>query len=74
MSTRATIRVEARLAVLVDCDNTSREVLEYALRFVAQFGRVVHRRGSGNHTTLANKCRKRWCVWLSRPACRAHRT
>lgn len=46
---------EARVAVLVDCDNTSPEILEYALRVVAQFGRVVLRRGYGNHATLANK-------------------
>lgn len=46
---------EPRVAVLVDCDNTSPEVLEYALRVVAQFGRVVLRRGYGNHATLANK-------------------
>lgn len=46
---------EARVAVLVDCDNVSPEVLEHALRVVAQFGRVVLRRGYGNHGTLANK-------------------
>ncbi len=46
---------EARVAVLVDCDNTSPDILDYALRVVAQFGRVVLRRGYGNHTTLANK-------------------
>jgi uncharacterized protein (TIGR00288 family) len=46
---------DARVAVLVDCDNTTPEILEYALRVVAQFGRVVLRRGYGNHTTLANK-------------------
>lgn len=46
---------ETRVAVLVDCDNTSPEILEYALRVVAQFGRVVVRRGYGNHATLANK-------------------
>lgn len=50
-----TPEVETRVAVLVDCDNTSSEILEYALRVVAQFGRVVLRRGYGNHTTLANK-------------------
>jgi len=44
-----------RVAVLVDCDNTSPEILEHALRVVAQFGRVVLRRGYGNHGTLANK-------------------
>ncbi|WP_394672508.1 NYN domain-containing protein [Limnobacter sp.] len=46
---------ERRVAVLVDCDNTTPEILEYALRVVAQFGRVVVRRGYGNHSTLANK-------------------
>lgn len=46
---------EARVAVLVDCDNVSPDVLEYALRVVAQFGRVVLRRGYGNHNTLAAK-------------------
>lgn len=46
---------ESRVAVLVDCDNTTPEILEYALRVVAQFGRVVLRRGYGNHGTLANK-------------------
>lgn len=45
--------VEPRVAVLVDCDNTSPEILEYTLRVVAQFGRVVIRRGYGNHSTLA---------------------
>ena len=46
---------EGRVAVLVDCDNTTPEILEYALRAVAQFGRLVIRRGYGNHHTLANK-------------------
>lgn len=46
---------ESRVAVLVDCDNTKPEILEHALKVVAQFGRVVVRRGYGNHTTLANK-------------------
>jgi uncharacterized protein (TIGR00288 family) len=46
---------EGRVAVLVDCDNTTPAILEYALKVVAQFGRVVLRRGYGNHATLANK-------------------
>ena len=46
---------DSRVAVLVDCDNTSPEVLEHSLMVVAQFGRVVLRRGYGNHGTLANK-------------------
>jgi uncharacterized protein (TIGR00288 family) len=44
-----------RVAVLVDCDNTSPDILDYALRMCAQFGHVVVRQGYGNHTTLANK-------------------
>lgn len=46
---------EARVAVLVDCDNVSPDILEHALRVVAQFGRVVLRRGYGNHATLSNR-------------------
>lgn len=46
---------ESRVAVLVDCDNTVPEVLEHALKVVAQFGRVVLRRGYGNHSTLTNR-------------------
>jgi uncharacterized protein (TIGR00288 family) len=46
---------DSRVAVLVDCDNTTPEILEHALRVVAQFGRVVLRRGYGNHATLAHK-------------------
>ncbi|CAG9181160.1 NYN domain-containing protein [Cupriavidus pinatubonensis] len=43
---------ESRIAVLVDCDNTTPEILEYALRVVAQYGRVVLRRGYGNQNSL----------------------
>ncbi len=46
---------EPRVAILVDCDNVSPNILEYALLMAAQFGRVVLRRGYGNQTTLANK-------------------
>ena len=55
---------EPRIAVLVDCDNTRPEIVEYALRIAAQFGRVVLRRGYGNHTTLA----KTWQETLVRMA------
>ncbi|MFN7288234.1 MAG: NYN domain-containing protein, partial [Burkholderiales bacterium] len=50
---------EARVAVLVDCDNTTPDILEHALKVVAQFGRVVVRRGYGNHDTLAGKWQER---------------
>lgn len=46
---------DSRVAVLVDCDNVEPAILDHALRFVAQFGRVVVRRGYGNHGTLAGK-------------------
>jgi uncharacterized protein (TIGR00288 family) len=45
--------VESRVAVFVDCDNTSPEILDYTLKVASQFGRIVLRRGYGNHTTLA---------------------
>lgn len=44
-----------QVAVLVDCDNTSPAVLAFASLVVAKLGRVVVRRGYGNHTTLSNK-------------------
>jgi uncharacterized protein (TIGR00288 family) len=46
---------DGRVAVLVDCDNVAPDILEHALRMAAQFGRVVMRRGYGNHATLAHK-------------------
>ena len=58
------LHAESRVAVLVDCDNTTPEILEFALRVVAQFGRVVLRRGYGNHSTLA----KTWQEALVRQA------
>lgn len=48
---------DARVAVLVDCDNVQPAILDHALRFVAQFGRVVVRRGYGNSGTLGSS---RW--------------
>ncbi len=49
----------ARVAVLVDCDNVQPEIVDSALRFGAQFGRVVVRRGYGNASTLAGKWREK---------------
>lgn len=43
---------ETRVAVLVDCDNVAPDILDHALRMVAQFGRVVLRRGYGNQGAL----------------------
>jgi uncharacterized protein (TIGR00288 family) len=56
---------EQRVAVLVDCDNVPPAILDHALRFVAQFGRVVVRRGYGNNGTLGNA---RWQDALVRQA------
>lgn len=44
-----------RIAILVDRDNVSPGTLAYTLEAMAPFGRVVIRRGYGNHMTLANK-------------------
>jgi uncharacterized protein (TIGR00288 family) len=46
---------EGRVAVLVDCDNVSPDILEFALLMAAQFGRVALRRGYGNSSTLGSK-------------------
>ncbi len=46
---------DSKVAVLVDCENADPDILDYALRVAAQFGRVVLRRGFGSHTSLANK-------------------
>lgn len=58
---------ESRVAVLVDCDNIEPDVLDHALRFAAQFGRVVMRRGYGNHATLTNKWREALVEWAFTP-------
>jgi len=55
MEHRRDPEAESRVAVLVDCENVPPDILEHALKVAAQFGRVVLRRGFGNHTTLANK-------------------
>ncbi|WP_240635131.1 hypothetical protein [Lysobacter enzymogenes] len=47
--------IDGRVAVLVDCDNVSPDILDYALLMAAQFGRVVLRRGYGNSGTLGSK-------------------
>jgi len=49
---------------LVDCDNVNPEIVDHALLMGAQFGRVVVRRGYGNHATLT----KRWQETLVRQA------
>ena len=59
---------DVSVAVLVDCDNVAPEILSYALRMAAQFGRVGLRRGYGNHATLAN----RWQEALVRLAFTPH--
>lgn len=48
---------DSHVAVLVDCDNVPPAILDHALRFAAQFGRVVVKRGYGNTSTLASS---RW--------------
>ncbi|WP_457328686.1 NYN domain-containing protein [Rhizobacter sp. P5_C2] len=47
--------IDTKVGVLVDCENADPDILDYALRVAAQFGRVVLRRGFGGHATLANK-------------------
>jgi uncharacterized protein (TIGR00288 family) len=60
---------EARVAVLADCDNVVPEILEYALRVVAQFGRVVLRRGYGAQAKLGEKAWQEALVRLAFTPC-----
>lgn len=60
--------LDGRVAVLVDCDNVSPDILDYALLIAAQFGRVVLRRGYGNPATLGT----RWQDALVRQAFTPH--
>lgn len=54
----------ARVAILVDCDNVSPEIAQFALQKIAGLGRLVIRRGYGTHTTLG----KKWQEMLVREA------
>jgi len=45
---------EAAVAVMIDCDNVSPEIVDFALLMAAQAGRVTVRRGYGNRNTLGN--------------------
>jgi len=49
---------KARVAILVDCDCFSPEILEFALLKASTLGRVVLRRGYGNPGVLAVRWRK----------------
>ena len=60
---------DSRVAVLADCDNVSPEILEHALRVVAQFGRVVLRRGYGNQPKLSEKSWQESLVRLAFTPC-----
>lgn len=59
---------QARVAVLVDCDNVSPDILEFALRKAEEAGRLVIRRGYGNKDTLVQK----WQESLTRLAFTPH--
>jgi len=54
-----------RIAVLVDCDNTSPEALDYTLGLIPPSACVVARQGYGNGGTLA---KQRWREALNRHA------
>lgn len=46
---------EATVAIMIDCDNVSPDIVGFALRMAVQAGRVTVRRGYGNRTTLSGK-------------------
>ncbi len=39
---------------MIDCDNFSAEIIDFALLMAAQAGRVTLRRGYGNKSTLTD--------------------
>jgi hypothetical protein len=43
---------EATVAILIDCDNVSPDIVDFALLMAAQAGRVTVRRGYGNRTSV----------------------
>jgi len=47
--------VDVRVALLVDCENAQPAALDYAMQCAARSGRVVLKRGYGNHAALANR-------------------
>ncbi|QCW24390.1 NYN domain-containing protein [Lysobacter enzymogenes] len=59
---------DGRVAVFVDCDNVSPDILDHALLMAAQFGRSVLRRGYGNSGALGS----RWQEALVRQAFTPH--
>jgi len=54
-----------RIAVLVDCDNTSPEALEYVLRLIPKHAHIAFRQGYGNDPTMEQQ---RWREALNRHA------
>lgn len=48
----------SRVAIFLDCDNANPANLAYAVQVAQGFGRIVVRRGYGNHVTLASKWQK----------------
>ena len=54
-----------RIAVLVDCDNTSPEALDHTLSLIPSSARIVRRQGYGNGGTLG---KQRWREALNRHA------
>lgn len=45
---------EASVVVMIDCDNLSPEIVDFALLMATQAGRVTVRRGYGNRNTLGS--------------------
>ena len=52
-----------RVAILVDCDNVSPDILGHAYAVAESLGRPVLRRGYGHLTTLSNRWQKALMAW-----------
>ncbi len=49
---------QAKVAVMIDCDNVPPDIVDFVMPIAAQAGRVTIRRGYGNQTTLSGAWNK----------------
>jgi hypothetical protein len=58
---------QRRIALLIDCDNVSPEVVGFALDAVRAYGKVSIRRGYGGYATLGSKWKDAMLKWAVTP-------
>ena len=63
MNSSSSSIIPIRVAILVDCDNVSPDILGHAYAVAESLGRPVLRRGYGHLTTLSNRWQKALMAW-----------